>query len=1163
MSKTLDIHATLFVSEVTTSGAWLAWPIGEPRLVGYGIDETPEDLFELFLQDELSRAPADVLAAHGTPPGTKLHIARLHLVRPDLPRQLQFNDKMSVACILRPLRKDLWVTIVPLDHTFFVPLKSVEKAGALSHSLLDKEIGAEFARFTRALELTPPQWLGLLPGIGSELVPLTIPLDRSALYSAQQVGGVVERVAKSLARSQARSVLKQLARPLFADPRVQAGAPIVGRESSVRALGAILGGTDKLSALLVGPELCGKTAVLHSWYAGEREAAKREDRSATEVFVTSVAEIIAGASSAGAFSDRIWKIAQSCEQLDAVLYFSNLAELLAERSDSATNVAAALRPYVERRQLRIVGELRPDAVDRFERRFPAFFELLTRLTVEPTDAKVALTALEARREWAAETAADRPNLKANALSAIVELVDRYVPYRSFPGKAARLFDELRSVHAEATDGNGEPVDIGRAEVYRAFALQSGVPEFLLRDDRILKATSVADSLRKRIIGQQAAIDAVVETVCVIKARLQPVGKPLASLLFAGPTGVGKTELARALAEFLFGSPDRLMRFDMSEFMDPGAAMRLIVGGPAASGEGHSDGMLTRRIRQQPFAVVLFDEIEKAHPAVFDLLLQLLGEGRLTDARGQTASFDNAIIILTSNVGARDFKARSAGFGQTDVQPQDHYRSAVLKTFRPEFVNRLDRIVAFAPLEPAEVRHIADFQVAAMAARRGFSQRGITLEVTDDALAKLAQGGYDRTYGARALRRHLERSIITTAARRLCEDDASNVSVMRFDVSEAPPNIAGEGVVDAKADVANDKKSQGVGLHVVLDKDRKSASYASVPTQIAAIRRAMVQAMGNPLITEIEDRIGLLTAQMVHLQEGKPRSERAKARASRAISELSHDHASLAPLIEVAHGFVTDVEVTEDLAIMEYYADGDGTVFLDEATALSDRFMRHCFGLLVAMQPARNDVIVMVTALDNGKGFLAWLVPMLDAARERSWQVDVHFDTWKYDPKVKWPRMRRWGPPEAPAAAIQRIASGKVGRHVLVRVRGETAGALVGLEGGLMRVAVEGGNDNLLVRPLAYRGLAEADWDDDLLVPPTPDTFEALKKLDTHRIFLASGRVVMGPKGSQTSANLSVAGYFQRWEVFAAETLLSRTQHGEEGDLFVGALDAGVMEDPDE
>ena len=322
---------------------------------------------------------------------------------------------------------------------------------------------------------------------------------------------------------------------------------------------------------------------------------------------------------------------------------------------------------------------------------------------------------------------------------------------AFPGKAAMFLQTLANKHKES--------DIAREEVLSEFSDRSGLNVRFL-DERVeLNHDEVVGALSREIVGQRAAVAACADAVTIAKARLNDPVRPIASFLFLGPTGVGKTQCAKSLSKYLFGE-DRLLRFDMNECASYASVARLIGTFDAP------EGLLTSAVRREPFAVLLFDEIEKAHPAFFDLLLGVMGDGRLTDSRGQTVDFTNTIIILTSNLGAQE-AATDLGFRQTNQSDASVYRQAAEKFFKPEFFNRLTRVVPFERLRREDVREIASRLIQDVFKREGLIRRGVKLVVETEALNLLADAGYHPQLGARALKRTLERQVTTPMAARLC------------------------------------------------------------------------------------------------------------------------------------------------------------------------------------------------------------------------------------------------------------------------------------------------------------------------------------------------------------------------------------------------------------
>jgi ATP-dependent Clp protease ATP-binding subunit ClpC len=311
------------------------------------------------------------------------------------------------------------------------------------------------------------------------------------------------------------------------------------------------------------------------------------------------------------------------------------------------------------------------------------------------------------------------------------------------------------------------------DVVELFVRRTGLPEIFLRDDRPLRPQDVRDRLRAEVIGQDPACSVAADVVCAFKAGLNDPGKPVAVLLFCGPTGVGKTQLARSLSRFCFGhgeEKDRLLRLDMSEYSTPGAATRLL-GDPALGG---SD--LVKRVRRQPFVVLLLDEVEKAAPEVFDVLLSLFDEGRLTDVYGRLTSFRSAIVIMTSNIGARSHDP--VGFGDPATPG---YADDVARFFRPELVNRIDEIVTFAPLSGETVRAIAEKELGEVVTREGLAARRIGVRWSAAVVERLAAEGTSARYGARDLQRTVERRVVIPLARYLIDHPDARELTLALDV----------------------------------------------------------------------------------------------------------------------------------------------------------------------------------------------------------------------------------------------------------------------------------------------------------------------------------------------------------------------------------------------
>jgi hypothetical protein len=525
----------------------------------------------------------------------------------------------------------------------------------------------------------------------------------------------------------------------------------------------------------------GKTAIVHEhvYRATERRGSAYLGRE--NVWLLSPQRLVSGMSYVGQWESRLLAILKNARKRRHVLYFDDFLGLYQAgiSANSDLNMAQVLRPYIERRYCRFLVEMTPEVLRVFRERDRGLADQFHVLHVpEPDDAENLRIQLGV---WRLLERVHRCRFDLDVLPTVLDLERRFVRDGAFPGKAARFLEQLAVQSPRA--------DINRSRVLSEFRSRTGLTlEFIDQRQQFDRAKLVT-SLTRRVIGQPAAVEAIADVLGIAKARLNEPDRPLASLLFLGPTGVGKTQCAKATAEYLFGDPERVIRFDMNEFVEPGAAARLI--GTFA----HPEGLLTSAVRRQPFGVVLFDEIEKAYPEVFDLLLQVLGEGRLTDSLGRTTDFSNTLIILTSNLGVRDAAGR-LGFGDTTRPDPRVFTKAAEKFFRPEFFNRLDRIVPFNPLGRDEVRQIARLAIEDVLSREGLARRKCCLRIDDETLDRVAESGYSAQYGARALKRSIERQLTHPVAVRLASLRPSALAVLTLHSGERGIEVDLQGLVDA-------------------------------------------------------------------------------------------------------------------------------------------------------------------------------------------------------------------------------------------------------------------------------------------------------------------------------------------------------------------------------
>jgi ATP-dependent Clp protease ATP-binding subunit ClpA len=518
----------------------------------------------------------------------------------------------------------------------------------------------------------------------------------------------------------------------------------VGREREVEELARLFAATDRRPVLLVGPRKVGKTTILHELVRNICERKRDRYGGRREIWLVSPMRLISGMSYLGEWENRVLAIFQHAKSKDLVLYFDDLPGLFTAGVSAASdlNVAQVLRPWMEKRSIRVIAEITPEAWQALRERDRAFADLFQVIPVnEPPEPETLRVLINVARQLE-ET--HRCAFDLEVVPAAYELHRRFATGAAFPGKAAAFLKRLAVRFAGSS--------VNRRQTLHEFHLQSGLQVAML-DDAPWERNVILDALRARVVGQDHALDAFADALLTLKARLNDPRRPLATMLLLGPTGVGKTQAAKTLAEFLFGSTERLLRFDMNEHADGASAARL-TGSPR-----EPEGLLTSAVRRQPFSVVLFDEIEKAAPEVFDLLLALVDEGRLTDALGRVTDFTQSVILLTSNLGTREARSR-LGFGADNRPDADDaiYISAAEKFFRPEFFNRLDRIIPFRSLERTHLEGIARQLFGGLLVRDGLRRRNGLLNVTPQAMTRLVELGHHPQLGARALKRVIEREV---------------------------------------------------------------------------------------------------------------------------------------------------------------------------------------------------------------------------------------------------------------------------------------------------------------------------------------------------------------------------------------------------------------------
>ncbi|MBR1871826.1 MAG: ATP-dependent Clp protease ATP-binding subunit [Bacteroidales bacterium] len=535
--------------------------------------------------------------------------------------------------------------------------------------------------------------------------------------------------------------------------------PVVGRDTEISRVIEILGRRKKNNPMLIGEPGVGKSAIVEGIALRIASGDISPVLAKKRIVSLDIASVVAGTKYRGDFEKRLKTIiATVSNNPDIILFIDEFHTIVgAGGAGGSLDAANMLKPALARGDIQCIGATTMDEFTKIVEKDGALDRRFQKIVVEATDVDQSIAILRRLRENYEQF--HNVTYSDEAIEACVRLTDRYFTERSLPDKAIDAMDEAGSM--VRIKSGGAKRTVSEEDVATVVSKMTGIPVNKVAESEGNRIMKMRDRLSGRIIGQDEAIDMVVGAIQRNRAGLKDPSRPIGSFLFFGPTGVGKTRLAKCLAEYLFDSEENMVRIDMSEYMEKFSVSRLIGAPPGYVGY-EEGGQLSERVRRKPYCVVLLDEIEKAHPDIFNLLLQVLDDGRLTDSEGRTVSFRNTIVIMTSNVGSREMEEYGNGVGfSTSTRNVDRNRQSVLekavkKAFPPEFINRVDEQVFFNALKREDIEKIIDIELREVRRRAG--EAGFRLVVTPTAKKFIADAGFDPAFGARPLKRALMRYV---------------------------------------------------------------------------------------------------------------------------------------------------------------------------------------------------------------------------------------------------------------------------------------------------------------------------------------------------------------------------------------------------------------------
>jgi ATP-dependent Clp protease ATP-binding subunit ClpA/CHAT domain-containing protein len=652
---------------------------------------------------------------------------------------------------------------------------------AIAQAVLGERDGVTYELLTK-MGINPSQLIELVLSSNARALLELVPSVSASPPSAQvelPVG-----ISPELGPKGSNSVLERLGRDLTRQASMHQLPPLIGREKEMRQLIQTLMLKDRNNPILLGDSGVGKTTIVAGLAQRIADGKVPPELRGKRLIELSASSLVAGTKYRGEFEERLLKVLEEAEAGGDIILFIDEMHLLigtGRAADGSIDAAGILKPALAGGRLRCIGATTPQEYRAIEKD-AAMERRLRPIQIEEPSTEEALAILTGMRELYEQH--HRVSILKETLQAAVQLSVQYLPNLRLPDKACSVLDEAcsqaRVFLAEDEAGKEHTDELGDEELYEqpvitpsliaeVISHRTGIPVRAPGREERDRLLNLEALLKQRVIGQDEAIARVTQAIQVARAGLKPRNRPAGVFLFLGPTGVGKTELARALAAEVFGSDEHLIRVDMSEYMEKHAVSRMIGAPPGYIGHDQ-EGQLTGKLRRRPHCVVLLDEVEKAHPEVFDLFLQVFDAGRLTDAQGHTVDAQHAIWIMTSNVGT-DMLGRSMPHGfrsSTKSTAEEMQRERLMErlreTFRPEFLNRIDEVVIFRPLTHDQARAITRLQLNELAAR--LLEQGLTLHADDSAIDLLCAEGFSETQGARPLRRAIEKLLTVPLSLRI-------------------------------------------------------------------------------------------------------------------------------------------------------------------------------------------------------------------------------------------------------------------------------------------------------------------------------------------------------------------------------------------------------------